>query len=115
MIPIGAGVRVWIATGHSDMRWGMNALSLQVQEALKRDVHSGDLFVFRGRKGNLIKILWHDGVGLSLFAKRLDQGRFIWPSTEGETVAISMAQMGYMLEGIEWRNPQRTQRPTAVG
>jgi len=93
----------------------MNALSLQVQEALKRDVHSGDLFVFRGRKGNLIKILWHDGVGLSLFAKRLDQGRFIWPSTEGETVAISMAQMGYMLEGIEWRNPQRTQRPTAVG
>ena len=50
-----------------------------------------------------------------MFAKRLDQGRFIWPSTEGETVAISMAQMGYMLEGIEWRNPQRTQRPTAVG
>ena len=115
MIPIGAGVRVWVAAGHSDMRWGMNALSLQVQEALKRDVLCGDLFIFRGRRGNLVKILWHDGVGLSLLAKRLDAGRFIWPATEGRAVAISMAQMGYMLEGIEWRNPQRTQRPAAVG
>ena len=60
MIPIPSGVRVWIATGHTDMRRGMNGLTLQVQQALKRDPHAGDLFVFRGRRGNLVKVLCHD-------------------------------------------------------
>ena len=55
MIPIASGVRVWIAAGHTDMRRGMNSLALQVQEALKRDPHAGDLYVFRGRSGALIK------------------------------------------------------------
>ena len=64
MIPIPSGVRMWIATGITDMRRGMNGLSLQVQEALGRDPHAGDLFVFRGRRGDLIKMLWHDGLGL---------------------------------------------------
>jgi transposase len=65
MIPIRSGVQVWIATGHTDMRRGMNGLAVQVQEGLKRDPHAGDLFVFRGRRGDLIKILWHDGLGMS--------------------------------------------------
>jgi transposase len=78
MIPVPSGVRVWIATGHTDMRRGMNGLALQVQQGLKRDPHAGDLFVFRGRRGDLIKILWHDGLGMSLYAKRLEHGRFIW-------------------------------------
>ena len=77
MIPIPSGGRVWIATGHTDMRRGMQGLALQVQEGLKRDPHGGDLFIFRGRRGDLAKILWHDGIGLSLYAKRLDRGRFI--------------------------------------
>ena len=72
MIPIPSGVKVWIATGVTDMRRGMNGLSLQVQEAFGRDPHAGDLYVFRGRRGDLIKVLWHDGLGLSLYAKRLD-------------------------------------------
>lgn len=80
MIPVPAGVRVWLATGATDMRRGMNSLTLQVQEAMGRDPHAGDLFVFRGRRGNLIKVLWHDGLGCSLYAKRLERGRFIWPS-----------------------------------
>jgi len=63
-----AGVKVWIATGHTSMRLGMPGLALQVQEGLKRDPHAGDLFAFRGRRGDLIKILWHDGLGLSLYA-----------------------------------------------
>jgi transposase len=71
MIPISSGVRVWIATGHTDMRRGMQGLALQVQEGLKRNPHGGDLYVFRGRKGDLIKILWHDGIGLSLYANYL--------------------------------------------
>ena len=80
MIPIPSGVKVWIATGVTDMRRGMNGLSLQVQEAFGRNPYAGDLYVFRGRRGDLIKVLWHDGLGLSLYAKRLERGRFIWPS-----------------------------------
>ena len=80
MIPIPSGVRVWIATGHTDMRGGFTSLALLVQETLQRNPHAGDLFVFRGRRGSLIKILWHDGLGMSLYAKRLERGRFIWPS-----------------------------------
>jgi len=63
VIPIASGVRVWIATGHTDMRRGMNSLGLLVQEAFKRDPHGGDLYVFRGKSGKLIKILWYDGLG----------------------------------------------------
>jgi transposase len=115
LIPIPSGGRVWIATGHTDMRRGMQGLALQVQEGLKRDPHGGDLFVFRGRRGDLAKILWHDGIGLSLYAKRLDRGKFIWPSASGGVVSISPAQMAYMLEGIDWRNPQLTWRPKSAG
>jgi len=115
MIPIPSGVRVWIATGHTDMRRGMRSLALTVQEILKRDPHAGDLYIFRGKKGDLIKILWHDGLGLSLYAKRLDRGRFVWPVTNGGPVAITPAQMGYLLEAIDWRNPQHTWRPSSAG
>ena len=115
MIPMRSGVRVWIAAGHTDMRRGMNGLALQVQQGLKRDPHDGDLFVFRGRRGDLIKILWHDGLGMSLYAKRLERGRFIWPSPADGVVAITAAQLGYMLEGIDWRHPLHSWRPHAVG
>ena len=103
MIPIPSGVRVWIATGHTDMRRGMQSLALTVQESLKRDPHAGDLYIFRGRRGDLVKILWHDGIGLSLYAKRLDRGKFIWPAASDGAVSISAAQMAYMLEAIDWR------------
>ena len=115
MIPIPSGVRVWIATGHTDMRRGMNSLAVLVQEAFKRDPHGGDLYVFRGKSGKLIKILWHDGIGMSLYAKRLERGRFIWPSATAGAVSISTSQLAYMLDGIDWRNPQHTWRPTAAG
>ncbi len=61
--------------------------------------HAGDLYVFRGRRGNLLKIIWHDGVGMSLYAKRLEHGKFIWPSPANGAVAISAAQLAYMLDG----------------
>ena len=115
MIPVRSDVKVWISTGHTDMRKGMVGLAMLVQEGLSRDPHAGDLFIFRGRAGDLLKILWHDGVGLSLYAKRLDRGRFIWPAAEGGAVAISPAQMAFMLEGIAWRNPQLTWRPSSAG
>ena len=106
MIPIPPGVRVWLASGTTDMRRGMNGLALQVQEALRRDPHAGDLYIFRGRRGDLVKILWHDGLGMSLYAKRLERGRFVWPSPADGAVAITPAQLGYMLEGIDWRHGQ---------
>ena len=115
MTPVPSGVRVWIATGHTDMRRGMNGLALQVQEGLRRDPHAGDLYVFRGKSGQLIKVLWHDGIGMSLYAKRLERGRFIWPSPTDGVVAISAAQLAYMLDGIDWRNPVRTWRPEVAG
>lgn len=115
MIPISTGVRVWIATGHSDMRRGMNSLALQVQQGLKRDPHAGDLYVFRGKRGDLVKILWHDALGMSLYAKRLERGRFIWPTVSDTAVVITPAQLGYMLEGIDWRHPLRTWAPQTAG
>ena len=115
MIVPPSGVRVWLATGATDMRRGMNSLALQVQEALQRDPHAGDLYVFRGKRGDLLKILWHDGLGMSLYAKRLERGKFIWPSPVDGALAISAAQLSYMLEGIDWRNPQRNWRPELAG
>ena len=115
MIPIPNGARVWLATGHTDMRKGFDGLALLVQETLRRNPHNGHLFVFRGRRGSLLKVLWHDGQGMCLFAKRLERGRFIWPSPADGSVVISPAQLGYLLEGIDWRMPQRTWRPDAVG
>ena len=72
----------------------MNGLALLIQEGLRRDPHAGDLYVFRGvGRADLIKILWHDGLGMSLYAKRLEKGRFIWPSPADGVVAISAAQL----------------------
>ena len=110
MIALPSGARVWLATGQTDMRKGYQSLALLVQETLKRDPNGGHLFVFRGRRGDLIKCLWHDGQGQCLFSKRLERGHFLWPSP-----AISTAQLGYLLSGIDWRAPQYTWRPQTVG
>jgi transposase len=69
MIAPSPNVRVWLACGHTDMRRGFDGLSLQVQQRLSHDPFSGELFVFRGRRGDLIKILVWDGQGLCLFSK----------------------------------------------
>ena len=71
--------------------------------------------IFHGRRGDLVKVLWSDGVGTSLYAKRLERGRFQWPVTSGGAVLISVAQLGYLLEGIDWRNSVLTWRPSRAG
>src|SRR5215831_14760593 len=113
MIAIPGNVRVWLATGHTDMRRGFPSLARLVQESLKRDPHAGDLYVFRGRRGDLIKIIWHDGQGACLFTKRLERGRFLWPSMADGVVTISVAQLSYLLSGIDWRMPH--ERVMALG
>ncbi len=95
MIPIPANVKIWLATGRTDMRKGMNTLALQVQETLGRDPHAGDLFVFRGLRGDKLKIIWHDGLGMSLYCKRLERGTFIWPAPFNGVISISAAQLNY--------------------
>ena len=115
MIAFPAGVKVWIAGGVTDMRCGMNSLALKVQQGLGRDPHGGEVFCFRGRKGDLIKVLWHDGIGMSLYMKKLERGRFIWPPPADGCLQIAGAQLAYMLDGIDWRNPQRTYRPELAG
>ena len=106
-----ANAQVWIVAGHTDMRRGFTGLSSIVQQALAHDPFSGQVFVFRGRRGDLIKVLWWDGDGLCLFAKRLERGRFVWPQAEAGSIHLTRAQLSMLLEGIDWRRPLRTASP----
>lgn len=111
MIELRAGTRIWLAAGITDMRRGFHGLGAQVQTVLEQEPYSGHVFVFRGRRGDLIKLLWFDGDGLCLFQKRLERGRFIWPQATSGTVSLSRAQLSMLLEGIDWRRPDRTWQP----
>jgi transposase len=115
MIPVPGDVQIWLALGVTDMRRGMHGLARQVQQSLNHDPNAGGIFIFRGRSGSLCKILWRDNFGLSLYSKKLENGRFIWPSAKEGSVAISASAMACLLEGVDWRNPQKTWRPTQVG
>jgi transposase len=115
VIGLPSGARVWLAVGRTDMRKGFDGLAAAVQERMAQDPFCGHLFVFRGRRGDLLKVLWWDGQGLCLFAKRLETGRFVWPSPADGKVVITPAQLGMLLEGIDWRMPRRTWRPQAAG
>ncbi len=114
MIGLPAGTRVWLAAGLTDMRRGFDGLATLVQSALTQDPFSGQVFVFRGKRGDIIKLLWWDGQGMCLFAKRLEKGRFIWPQAQSGSVALTPAQLSMLLEGIDWRMPVRTWQPSVA-
>ncbi len=114
MIGLPSGTRVWIAAGHTDMRKGFNGLAALVQSALAQSPYSGHVFVFRGRRGDILKVLWFDGQGLLLLAKRLERGRFVWPQATTGSVSLTPAQLSMLLEGIDWRAPARTWQPEMV-
>jgi transposase len=82
MIALPTGTHIWIAAGVTDLRRAFTGLSATVQTVLEENPFSGHVFVFRGRRGDLIKLLWWDGDGLCLFAKRLERGRFVCPQAE---------------------------------
>ncbi len=115
MIPVPASTKVWLACGVTDMRKGFTGLSALAETVLEGDPYSGHLFVFRGRRGDLIKVIWWDGQGACLFSKRLERGRFVWPSPSKGKLVIGAAQLAMLLEGIDWRMPQRTWRPLTAG
>jgi len=108
VIDLPAGTRIWIAAGVTDMRRGFQGLSAQVQTVLEQQPFSGHVFVFRGRRGDIVKLLWFDGDGLCLLSKRLERGRFVWPHATSGSVSLSRAQLSMLLEGIDWRAPIRT-------
>ena len=111
MISLPSGTRIWLAAGMTDMRRGFDGLASIVQEKLAADPFAGHVFVFRGRRGDLVKLLWWDGDGLCLFAKRLERGRFIWPKASEGSIHLSAAQLSMLLEGIDRRRPGRTWQP----
>jgi transposase len=115
VITVPAGVRIYLACGAADMRKGFDSLSVMAQEVLKQDPFAGHLFAFRGRRGDLVKVLYRDGQGFCLLAKRLEKGRFVWPVTRDGSVTLTPAQLSMLLEGIDWRAPQRTWQPSVAG
>jgi transposase len=110
-----AGVRIYLACGVTDMRRGFDSLSVMAQEVLKQDPFAGHLFAFRGKRGDLVKVLYWDGQGFCLLAKRLEKDRFVWPVTKEGSITLTPAQLSMLLEGIDWRTPQRTWQPTLAG
>jgi transposase len=114
VISLPAGTQIWIAAGVTDLRRGFTGLSGMVQTVLHENPFSGHLFLFRGRRGDLIKMLWFDGDGLCLFAKRLERGRFVWPQAGSGTVSLTRAELAMLLEGIDWRRTVRTAPQMAV-
>jgi transposase len=105
------GTRVYLACGVTDMRRGFDSLSAQVESVLNLDPYGGAVFIFRGRRGDLLKALHWDGQGLVLYAKRLEKGRFVWPQAKEGTVSLTAAQLSMLVEGIDWRQPVWTARP----
>ena len=114
MIAPPANAQVWLAAGVTDMRSGFNSLAAKVQMVLEKDPYGGHVFIFRGRRGDLLKALyWSDG-GLCLFAKRLEKGRFAWPRADAGVVALTTAQLSLLLEGFDWRQPVDAARPRSA-
>jgi transposase len=108
MISPPGGVLIWLVAGFTDLRKGLDGLSALVQSRLNENPFNGSLYIFRGRRGDKIKVLWYSHDGLCLFYKRLSDGRFVWPQVTEGTVAMSAAQLAMLLEGIDWRRPKRT-------
>ena len=107
MIPVLAGV--------TDMRRGFNGLAAQAEQVLAGDPYSGRLFLFRGRRGDQIKIIWWNGQVAWLSTKRLERSRFVWPAARGGKISLSRAQLAMLMEGIGWRIVQKTWWPSMVG
>lgn len=111
MIAPPGNTQIWIAAGVTDLRRGFDGLSALVQRKLEKSPLSGQVFIFRGRRGDLVKLIWFDGDGLCLFCKRLERGKFVWPQATEGVVSLTRAQLSMLLEGIDWRRPERTWDP----
>jgi transposase len=117
MISAPSGVRIVVATAPVDGRKGMDSLAAVVQQAMRDNPFSGDLFIFRTKRADRIKIVVWDGSGLWLHQKRLEGGRFTWPPIKDGAIILSPAQLAMLLEGLEWWRvvPTKTKTPSLAG
>jgi transposase len=115
--PTGA-VKVMVATQPVDFRKGAEGLAALVREQLGADPFGGTVFVFRARRADRIKLIFWDGTGLCLYAKRLEEGAFRWPRIENGVMRLTAAQLSALLEGLDWRRVHEARRsrvPVAAG
>jgi transposase len=116
MLNIGSDTRIYLYNGSTDMRKGINGLSLLAESILSDQFCNGAMFVFRGRRADRIKVLWWDGQGFCLFYKCLDSGKFTWPSSQHTgSASITRGQLSMLMEGIDWRNPKWSSPPEHAG
>jgi transposase len=110
MITLAPGTKVFLACRPVDLRNGFDGLAAKVQQMIGADPFSGQLYLFRGKRGDYLKALYWDGTGLCLFAKRLEKGRFVWPPIVDGAVTMTPAQLALLIEAMDWR---RTIAPPA--
>jgi transposase len=117
MITPAAGVRIMVASRPVDFRNGLDGLAAMVQQELHEKPFAGDIFVFRAKRGDRVKILYWDGTGLCLFHKRLENGGFVWPPICDGAIRLSAGQLGLLLEGLEWSRvrPKPVIAPLSAG
>jgi transposase len=106
---------LWVSWVSITGKSGMSMSHVQHTPASRRNVLVPTRLPFRGRRSGLIKLLWHDGVGMCLFIKRLERGQFIWPMSSAGTVSLTPGQLSTLLEGCEWRATARNLRPELAG
>jgi transposase len=112
-----AGVKVLVATKPVDFRKGMDGLARLVKEDLRADPYSGVVYVFRAKRADRVKLLWWDGTGVVLYAKRLEQGAFRWPKITDGAMRLTPAQLAALIDGMDWTRvmaPRRTRAPQVV-
>ena len=112
MIQVAAGTKVYLATRPVRMWFGCDGLAAQVANVLQADPYSGHVFIFRSKRADYLKILYWDGSGLCLFAKRLEQGRFVWPPIVDGAMILTPAQLALLVEAIDWRRTVAPPLPT---
>lgn len=106
MISLPSGTRIWLVAGVTDMRKSFHGLSEQVQHVLNENPYSGHIFIFRGRKGDMVKVLWADPDGMNLYVKRLEEGNFIWPVARDGKIVLTRSQLTLLLDKLDWRQPK---------
>ncbi len=117
MIQVGGGLKVVLATQPVDFRRGVGGLAALVAQALQADPYCGDVFVFRSKRSDRLKLIAWDGSGMVLMTKWLEAGRFTWPPIKAGAVHLSAAQMALLIEGLDWTGatPKTVKRPRKVG
>lgn len=113
MISLPSDIRIWLVAGVTDMRKSFNGLGELIQHALDENPYSGHAFIFRGRKGDMVKVLWADPDGMHLYIKRLEEGHFVWPVAREGKITLTRSQLALLLDKLDWRQP-KTSRPKTL-